>query len=410
MSKTLSLFQAYGIEMEYMIVDQSSLNVAPICDQLIYSFTGHYVGEYEIDPIAWSNELALHVIELKTNKPHTTLKNLADLFQHEVVKINTRLKDFSSCLLPTAAHPWMNPHHESKLWPHDSSPVYEAYNRIFGCGGHGWLNLQSTHLNLPFANDEEFAKLHTAIRLLLPIIPALSASTPIIDGKSTGFLDTRLTYYGKNQAKIPKISGKIIPEAVFSAEEYQSKILHPMYQAIAPVDPEKVLQYEWLNSRGAIARFDRNAIEIRIIDVQECPLVDLAILAAVIGALKKICNEEWSSFTQQSLISEDDLSAIYRDVIEHGFATKVDAAYLALFGIQKKSLSVKELWAWILEQIHLDDSLADPRFPAIWENILSKGSLAQKILHQYQTQTPKQLKHIYQALSECLQYGEPYGG
>ncbi|HAL85576.1 MAG TPA: hypothetical protein DCM31_01010, partial [Deferribacteraceae bacterium] len=37
-----------------------------------------------------------------------------------------------------------------------------------------------------------------------------------------------------------------------------------MYRDIAPYDPECILQEEWLNSRGAIARFDRKAIEIRL--------------------------------------------------------------------------------------------------------------------------------------------------
>ena len=30
---------------------------------------------------------------------------------------------------------------------------------------------QSTHLNLPFYDDEEFAKLHAAVRMILPILP-----------------------------------------------------------------------------------------------------------------------------------------------------------------------------------------------------------------------------------------------
>jgi hypothetical protein len=32
-----------------------------------------------------------------------------------------------------------------------------------------------------------------------------------------------------------------------------------------------VLRHEWVNARGAIARFDRSAIEIRVLDVAECP-------------------------------------------------------------------------------------------------------------------------------------------
>lgn len=405
----LKLFQGYGIEMEYMLVDQTNLNVAPLCDKLIYAVTGEYIGDVDSAPIAWSNELALHVIELKTFKPEAKLQYLADEFQKDINKINLLLKDFDCQLLPTAAHPWMNPATESKLWPHDCSPVYEAYNRIFGCGGHGWTNLQSTHLNLPFADDKEFAKLHTAIRLLLPIIPALSASTPIIDGKITGFLDTRLTYYGKNQAKIPHISGKIIPEAVLSAEEYQTKVLQPMYQAIAAEDPEKTLQYEWLNSRGAIARFDRNAIEIRIIDVQECPLADLAILAAIIGTLKALINEKWSTLEQQTTLSEDELAKIYLNVIKNGFTTEIEKNYLTLFGIKKNNLTVKQLWSHILEHIAFEVDIFDPRFEKTLENILRHGNLAERILRQFKPQqTSEKLQNIYRQLAECLNDGQPF--
>jgi len=55
------------------------------------------------------------------------------------------------------------------------------------------------------------------------------------------------------------------------------EILAPLYAEMHPLDPEGILCHEWLNSRGAIARFDRNAVEIRLVDVQECPLADLAI-------------------------------------------------------------------------------------------------------------------------------------
>ena len=88
--------------------------------------------------------------------------------------------------MPTAAHPFMDPMKETKIWPHENNEVYAIYNKIFDCRGHGWSNLQSTHLNLPFYDDEEFAKLHAAVRLVLPILPALCASSPILDGKLTG--------------------------------------------------------------------------------------------------------------------------------------------------------------------------------------------------------------------------------
>src|SRR6185436_17954014 len=145
------------------------------------------------------------VIELKSSKPESDFEALEAGFTENIKQINSNLTRWNAMLLPTAAHPFMDPLTEAKLWPHDNNEVYEVYNRIFDCKGHGWSNLQSTHLNLPFDGESEFAKLHAAIRLVLPILPALCASSPVIGGKPTGLLDTRLGYYKTNQTKIPSI-------------------------------------------------------------------------------------------------------------------------------------------------------------------------------------------------------------
>src|SRR5690606_7705226 len=113
------------------------------------------------------------------------------------------LAPMGAMLMPTAMHPWFDPATETRLWPHEYSPVYETYNRIFGCQGHGWSNLQSMHVNLPFANDEEFARLHAAIRLALPILPALAASSPLVEGRVTGLADSRLDFYRFNSRRLP---------------------------------------------------------------------------------------------------------------------------------------------------------------------------------------------------------------
>ena len=81
----------------------------------------------------------------------------------------------------------MNPLTDTELWKHSYSEVYELYNRIFNCKGHGWSNVQSTHINLPFFDDKEFEKLHAAIRIILPLIPGLCASSPILRRKKYRF-------------------------------------------------------------------------------------------------------------------------------------------------------------------------------------------------------------------------------
>ena len=90
----------------------------------------------------------------------------------------------------------------------------------------------------------------------------------------------------------PGLLDWVIPEVAVSKADYHEKILEPIYKDIAPIDPKKVLQEEWLNARGCIARFERNTIEIRVIDTQEHPTADLAILQAIVHVLKKLAAEE----------------------------------------------------------------------------------------------------------------------
>ena len=241
---TPNLFEGYGIELEYMIVDRQSLNILPIADKILERIAGSITNEVKLGQLGWSNELVLHVIELKTLGPVRELNDLYTQFQEDVREINAILADFDACLMPSAMHPWMDPLKESRLWPHDSHEIYEAYNRIFCCQGHGWSNLQSTHINLAFNGDSEFARLHSAIRLILPIVPAIAASSPVEEGRLTGMLDTRLSHYRKNQRLIPSIAGAVIPEGVLSRSQYEKQILQRIYRDITPHDPQNILQYD----------------------------------------------------------------------------------------------------------------------------------------------------------------------
>jgi len=226
--KDLHLFDAFGIELEYMIVGSESLDVLPVADRVLRAAAGEETNEVERDALAWSNELALHVIELKTNGPVAALDGLSSLFTDDIREINRMLEALGGRLLPGAMHPWMDPARQTKLWPHGDRAIYQAYDRIFTCQGHGWSNLQSVHLNIGFCGDDEFGRLHAAIRLLLPILPALAASSPVMDGKFTGIMDNRLQVYRNNQVKVPSVTGRVIPEAVFSKREYEEKIFEPI--------------------------------------------------------------------------------------------------------------------------------------------------------------------------------------
>lgn len=406
----LNLFEAFGVELEYMIVAKNSLDVLPVTDKLIEAESGAIQSEIDLGKISWSNELALHVVELKTTAPEADLTLLADDFQRHVLRINAQLAKLNPAghLMPSAMHPWMDPFREMELWPHEYSSVYEAYNRIFDCRGHGWANLQSVHLNLPFNGDEQFGRLHAAVRLLLPILPGLAASSPVKDGRLTGLMDNRLDVYQGNSARIPSLAGRVIPEPVFTEKDYRRRIFQRMYDDITSLDPDCVLQDEFLNSRGAIARFDRGSIEIRVIDIQECPAADLAVLQATVAVLKALCNEQWSTIASQQALDVEPLykilSASIRDAEE---ATIGDSEYLSLLGFHGSECTVKQLWRHLMRQTA---PTLNPSSAHALEVILSLGPLARRLVGSLSDSAAdrRQLQRTYADLCHRLQAGEMY--
>lgn len=403
MGNTLPAFAAYGIELEYMIVDRQTLAVRPIADELMRAMTGGYACEVGRGSLAWSNELVLHVIEIKNPRP-LLLSELPQAFSAEVGLLNSRLALFDACLLPGAMHPWMEPERETELWPHDNQEIYQAYHRIFDCRRHGWANLQSMHINLPFAGDLEFERLLAAIRMVLPILPAIAASSPVADGALTGFMDYRMHTYRDNAAAFPPIAGQVIPEIVRSSAEHSQHILAPMYAAIAPHDQDNVLQYEWLNSRGAIPRFERNAIEIRVLDMQESPHVDIALAGLVIDLVQMIYDGHMVDLKRQQAADTEALAHILNDCIRDAEeAVILDDSYLSLLEFPAKKASAGELWQYLCQILAQRSS---PHY-ALWSDpilfIQRHGTLARRISQALDDDvSPLRLVEVYRELSECL--------
>ncbi len=395
------LFERFGVELEYMIVDADTLDVRPVTDELLKTVCGTYEQEILPDgdesPVAWSNELVLHVVELKTAEPVACLDGLGDLFHQHVKRINTLLAPMNCLLLPGAMHPWMDPHTQMRLWPHHSSEIYEAFDRIFDCRGHGWANLQSTHLNLPFADDDQFGRLHAAVRLVLPLIPALAASSPIMDGRVTGIADNRLAVYRHNARRVPSVSGRVIPEAIYSRDEYQNVLLQGIYNDLAPLDPQGILRYEWVNARGAIARFDRGSIELRLIDVQECPAADEAVLKLIAAAIRALTEQRWVPLAELKRVSVDVLADLLDKTTRHAESATVSAPQvLRCFGCAA-AMSAGDLWRRLQREL-----LPDLNMPA-------GGTLARRMITACgPAPSRQQLVALCRQLARCLAENRPF--
>lgn len=373
------LFERSGLELEYMIVSKDTERVLPRVDAVLgKDENGENLSDVEHGRVGLSNELVSHVLEFKCAEPTASLEGWDKTFHEEILSANEKLESIGGELLPSAAHPFMDPMTETVLWPYDCGEIYEAYNRIFDCRGHGWANLQSTHLNISFSGDEEFGKLHAGIRLLLPLIPAIAASSPYLDSKFTGYMDARIETYRHNQEKIPSITGKVIPEAVFTESDYDKVIFDRIEKDIAPYDKEKLLNHFFLNSRGAIARFDRGAVEIRLVDIQECPKADVAIAEFEVALLKALADEKWTSQKEQRAFETDILVQILFATVKDAEKARIeDENYLRLFGIQGKSMWASDVLKHIFGEIRQSISANSQ---TVLQKQLERGTLASALV------------------------------
>lgn len=401
--------EGIGIELEYMIVDRESLDVRPVADVLLRDAVGggDWVSDHEPpggEGIGWSNELVSHVIELKTVEPVDRLDGVAARFQRQVEAVNRHLEGLGARLLPGAMHPWMDPLTETRLWAHEHSPVYERLDAIFSCRGHGWSNLQSSHINLPFGDDAEFGRLHAAVRLVLSLLPALAAASPVHDGMRTGIADSRLAAYRENCRRIPSVTGRVIPEPVYDRASYEREILGRIARDVAPFDPDGVLRPEWTNARGAIARFDRGSIEIRVLDVQEHPAADVAIAELVRRSLAALLEERWVPIDEVKRVPTDTLVELFEAATRDAERAPVAApSVLRAFGFDGRTRSAGDAWAELRARL-----MPEPgEFGAALAAIESGGTLATRMARRLEGGSG--LRELARELADCLASGRSLG-
>ncbi len=302
-------------------------------------------------------------------------------------------------------HPFMRPD-QTTLWPRAGRRIYRTYDRIFGIRGHGWLNVQASHVNLPFGTEAETVRMHNAIACLLPYLPALTASSPIYEGKIGPFVDNRLAFYRANQQRIPIITGSVIPEFVNSYRDYRSRILKRIYRTLDDVPGGDVIQHEWVNSRGAIVRFMRRAIEIRVLDTQECVKADVAVAVFVRGALRWMVRAIADG--TMGLPPHEVLVRDFDRVIRDGSDATVASPHL-LRPFRKGAVPARDVLSWLLEQAQGEVVHEEHPYLTLVADRLRDGNLSEQIVRRVRRDAPRDgarrrdaIRRTYEELADCL--------
>jgi gamma-glutamyl:cysteine ligase YbdK (ATP-grasp superfamily) len=313
---TYKTLEVLGPEHEFSLVNDE-LSALPIVDKVIKDFHGRVVNFVELPNFSFGKEIQLHVMEIKPNMPFRSPENFEETMHGAVLTLTDFLESkYKVHLLGGGMHPLLKLE-ETGVWPHRHKKIYQAYSKVFNLNQHGWLNIQSFQLNIPYSNQDAIL-MHNMLSEICAYLPAISASSPVYEGKFGENVDNRLCFYMLNQKEVSSVTGDVIPEYVSSFGQYEKEIIERYSMDLAHAGADECLLYkDWVNSRGVIFRFDRKAIEIRVMDEQECVKSDVA-LSCFIRALLRGLLENKAEFLPHRILVKN-----FKSVIKTGLNAEV---------------------------------------------------------------------------------------
>lgn len=408
-------FAVAGMELEYAVVD-ADLNVASRVEEAFRIIAGRPTSDVELGRVAFSNEIADHVFEVKTPLPTHSLAASEELLVEGVRRFSDVLhREFDCRLLPTAMHPWMDPR-DGRLWTRSNRRIYESYRMLFDVQTHGWVNVHASHLNLPLGRGTEAVAMYNASALVIPYLPALAASSPMHDGALQPSADSRMEWIFQHQARIPESLGDILPEYISSLTEYRHRIIQPMYRALDAYPDTAALKHEFFNARGAVMKMSRKALEIRVIDTQECVKLDIAIAVFTRAILRYFTSRILSG--RMELPPHQLVLSDFRAAVRDGSEARVFAPHVG-DGVQRDGegrISARECLVKLLELAERSVRRDEAAYLPVVAGMIASGSLSERIrgaLQPFETNAEAfagETRRVYAELADALIENRPWSG
>ena len=371
--------QGYGLGLEYILVDRKTLS----------PWIPSGVGDTGKDVMVTVNEAGTG-LRLTTSGLAKNIAAAAEQISAHLPDLVERVETLTGGeLLPTGAHPF--------ALASDRSTAQNPHPFVADAS----LWTSSSRIELPFADDQSFGRLHTAIRMVLPIIPAISASSPFIRGKRSPALSARILAALDGHTGIPELTGDGIPEVVLDQADYYRIVLEPIAMALAERGLAETVDYQAANRRVAVPSFERGTITITAADAQECVSSDAAIAEMVVAVVNAMNSGRWVSNYLQRAWHGADLKAVLADTARNGGdAVIANRDLLLMFGMMRESATAAELWRHLYQQLRSELSEAARMRIAF---ILDQGCLAQRILRRTGDRpTRERVVEVYQELVTCL--------
>lgn len=337
-------------------------------------------------------------MEIKANQPFKSPSEFEETMQNAVSTLGQIVHKHGAVLLGTGMHPLLKLS-ETGIWPHYHRKIYDEYRKIFNLNQHGWLNIQSFHLNLPYAKEADAIEIHNQLANLCTYLPAITASSPIFEGKRGTDTDSRLHFYKLNQKEVPSVAGDVIPQYVSSLGQYKRDVIGRYSMDLANAGADKtLLNREWVNSRGIIFRFDRRALEVRVMDEQECVRSDVALACFIRAALRGL------SADKSELLPHGVLVKDFNAVIKDGLYARVSSSH---------GKTAQQVCQYYLKVAMENADSDEKKYLPLVKRRIEEGNLSELILSRVERRAEKTsfreaVIGIYSTLIKNLRNNEPF--
>lgn len=156
----------------------------------------------------------------------------------------------------------------------------------------------SVHINVGISDPELLMRACRVVRMEAPLYLALSASSPFLDGKATGYHSTRWGLFPQTPAHVP-----LFESHAHHIEWVEKQIAAGTMQNI---------RHLWTSVRpnGDRRPYDLNRLELRICDLVTDPIALLAIAALLEARLLQIIENPSLDPLRQSVFSPDELISL----------------------------------------------------------------------------------------------------
>jgi len=280
-----------GVEEELMLLDRDTLDLVP---------EGHTVARRLHDGLRVKPEIRSCMIEIASS-PWRSSTDVLDELTALRLSVGDTAAGLGRVVAGAGTHPFARPEDQAVT----DSPRYAA---IMSQAGFSWRRalVFGTHVHVAVGSADKAIGVSEALLADLPVLIALSATSPFWCGQETGLASTRLAVL----AGVPRTG---LPPPFASFAEYAAG-LRTLHRARAVPDASQI----WWDVRCQPVF---GTVEVRVLDAQPSPR-ETAALAGLVQALVRWHGRRWDAgirpAPERFLLAENRWQAV-----RHGLAARL---------------------------------------------------------------------------------------